>query len=122
VAPQDRQEFSGALDAHAREATDSMWAARTKDGLGTDLKKLAPTIGLSSFDLDCRSKTCTGFVEWPDARAARQGLFEVLHHEYTINSAVRLAPPEAPGNGPFRVQVIFEPAPNEAPYIKPSAS
>lgn len=104
-------EFRQQLADHAREPESPAWAARVKQGLSVDLKVLLKKAGISRFEIECRSKTCAGAIEWPSPMAAHQNIPEVLHNVYTINSAVRLGLPETFTNGPVRVEVIFEPAP-----------
>lgn len=105
------REFNDALAIHMREPDSPAWAARTKQGLTADLRGLSAKAGFSAFEVDCRSKTCAGFIEWPSPAAATQNLSEILHNEYKINSSVRVALPADLPDGPCRVSVIFEPAP-----------
>jgi hypothetical protein len=107
----EMSEFRQALADHAREPESPAWASRVGQALSADLKGFKEEAGISRFELACRSKTCAGVIEWPSPIAARQNLARVLHTAYKINSAVRLGLPDAAGDGPFRVEVIFEPVP-----------
>jgi hypothetical protein len=101
----------GAFTAHEHEVEDLPWAKRTKEQLSTDLRDLSEAAGIRGFELECRSRTCVGFIEWPSFGAAMQNLPRILHKEYRVNSSVRFLPPTNAPNGSCRVSVIFEPAP-----------
>jgi hypothetical protein len=90
-------------------ALEAAWAARTKNGLSQDLRALEETAHFTRFDLECRSKTCSGEVEWPSTAQARASIPLLLHNQYSINSGVRYLFPNSPGPGPCRVSVLFEP-------------
>jgi hypothetical protein len=99
-----------AFAAHAREVENPGWATQTKEQLSKDLRDLSEAAGFQGFELECRSRTCTGFIEWPSFGTAMQNLPRILHNEYRINSGVRFLPPRDVQNGPCRISVIFEPA------------
>ena len=101
--------FHGFVAEHAREPENPVWAAKTKASLARDLEGIAKEAHFSRFELDCRSKTCTGFVEWPSAQEAHQNTGLLLHTQYGINSGVRFLYPQDMSATPCRVSVIFEP-------------
>jgi len=103
--------FSDALAKHEREPENPTWAARVKRGLSADLEKLSADAKISHFELKCRSESCAGVIEWPSPVAARMSMDGLLHNQYTINSAIRFGLPGRFDDGPYRVGVIFRPAP-----------
>jgi hypothetical protein len=103
--------FSDALAKHEREPENPTWATRVNKGLSADLEKLSADAKISHFELKCRSESCAGTIEWPSPLAARMSMDGLLHNQYTINSAIRFGLPNHIDGGPYRVGVIFVPAP-----------
>jgi hypothetical protein len=97
------------VSRHAIEPIDNVWAAHTQNGLSTDLGKLSAEAKFTHFDVECRSKTCAGTVEWASMKDAMKGRAFLLHNEYSINTAVRVGQPDGEGDGPVRAMVFYEP-------------
>jgi hypothetical protein len=105
-----RVAFRARLEQDAQEPLNQAWADRTEQALRPDFDKLSKTAGLSNAELVCRSKTCTGFVEWPSQQDSVRNFGAVLHNEYSVNSGIRMLEPETPVEGqPYRVSLILEP-------------
>ena len=112
--PEDgRVLFRSFVAAYEREAPDPSWATKTKKGLTHDLQGLEKIAHFSRFQLECRSKTCKGEIEWPSFEQANANIPAILHNQYSINSGVRFLLPDRPTAGaPCTVSVLFEPQPN----------
>lgn len=73
------------IDQYRQEPRDERWAASTEGSIRADLAGIGKAIGLTRFEVTCRSTTCVGKVEWPDRLSAVKTFGEVLHHPYAAN-------------------------------------
>jgi len=103
-----QQAASSREEEHNREERDPIWSARANADFGSDLAGLGASHQLRVESVDCRSRSCFAYVNWPTFREARASTSDLLHHDYRQNCArlVYLPPPENP-DVPYRARVDF---------------
>lgn len=100
-----------AIRAHEREGYDPAWSRSSSQTLQGNLDTLAKDrgLGFKVLDVDCRTTTCVGNLEWGSYGRAVSEWQSVLNHAYDVNCAREVTvgdPPES--EGPFVVRVVFD--------------
>jgi hypothetical protein len=100
-----------AVRAHEREPYDPAWSRASSQTLQANLDALAKdrALGFKVVDIDCRTTTCIGSLEWGSYGQAAAQWQSVLNHPYDVNCAREVTLPDPPGNGgTFVVKVVFD--------------
>jgi len=95
--------------SHNAEVRDPVWAQRANAEFSEDLSALGGANHLRVESVECRSRTCFAYVNWPSFREANQSRSDLLHHDYRQNCSrlVYLPPPEDP-SAPYRARIDFD--------------
>ncbi len=105
----DAQRHTAVLEAHASEPTDPKWAPHATSALRGHLEDLAPKLKGRLVDLDCRSVTCVGTLEWPSRADAMQSVRTMATTAYRHENCARefWVTNGGSSDGSARTQVIF---------------
>ena len=103
------QAYQEAVVEHWSEATDSRWAPVASASLLRDLEGLAKENHFSVVQVDCRSLSCVGVVEWPSYAEATSTYLELVQAQYALNCqrTVAAEPPQDP-SAPYRTTVLLD--------------
>ena len=103
------QAYQEAVVEHWSEATDSRWAPVASASLIKDLEGLGKENHFSVVQVDCRSLSCVGVVEWPSYAEATSTYLELVQSQYALNCqrTVAAEPPQDP-SAPYRTTVLLD--------------
>ncbi len=99
----------GRLRDHDQEPMDVAWATRTTGGFETDLQRIGHDQSLQVERVDCRSRTCLAFVQWPRYQDAQRSMSALLHADFAANCTrtVFFPPPDPSAQGSYRARIDF---------------
>lgn len=96
------------LVEHWKERSDAAWAPGASASIRSDLGDLAAANHFTVVDVDCKSLTCVGVIEWPSYREAESTYAALAEAWYQVNcsTAIHAAQPEDPSI-PYRATLLF---------------
>lgn len=103
------QAYQEAVAEHWNETSDDAWAPAASASLLKDLEGLAKENHFSVVQVDCRSLSCVGVVEWASYAEATSTYLELAQSRYGLNCqrTVAAEPPEDP-SAPYRTTVLLD--------------
>lgn len=104
-----RQRHEAAVAKHASEPVDKRWAQSAARVLGADLGRLEAKAKFRTVEMDCRSKSCVGVLEWPSYEQALAAQFSVVSQFYGMNCAREIYIPEpAKNEDRYQAKLVFD--------------
>jgi hypothetical protein len=93
---------------HWSERPDAAWALGASASIRKDLSDLAAANQFKVVDVDCKTFTCVGVVEWPSYHEAEPTYAALVEAGYQVNcnTAIHAAQPEDP-SVPYRATLLF---------------
>ena len=87
------------LQQHASEPLDPKWSVSTGNAFATDLGQLAEVQSFRVVNTQCRTRTCSATVEWPDYDTATSKYAALLYQRTQANCAKEIVMPEPANRG-----------------------
>jgi hypothetical protein len=107
-AAEEHEKFHGYLKDHAREPLDATWARSATGSFQGDLAELGTDKGFRVLNVDCRSSSCVGLLEWPSFDQAIKNYVSVVHQRYGLNCARGMSLDEpSDRSAPYQASVLF---------------
>jgi len=108
-AKKDLEMFTAQLDKHSRQPRDAAWAESASGLLHEDFEKIGGELGFKVVNVDCRTTSCVGLLEWPTYRQAVESYLAIVGSRYALNCATGISLPEPDDpSAPYQGSVIFQ--------------
>ncbi len=106
---------ANALTRHAAEPR-SEWGTRAEGQFAEDLARVAKQADFQLVDIDCRTVTCAGTLDFGSVSAAQRGWLTVATNHYTNNCSTEVLlddPSKAAPGSRLRASVLYDCTPTQ---------